>query len=130
MQVTWCDYASSDPLTCLQTPLPQGPARHFLGPLYTIGGTSWPKQEAVGIPTGRAPQLLAFDVPSLMAREAQTVVTRQAQHRLLRLTRGLNQDPPPGFDQVRSCTYQLPGVQIIDQSRCLYSEFRYEFRDC
>ena len=35
-----------------------------------------------------------------MAREAQTVVTRRAQHRLLALTQALRESPPPGFAQV------------------------------
>ena len=87
---------------CVQGGPPQGPTQPFLGPLYTIGSPSWPKQEALGISTGRGPQPLAFDVNALMAREAQAVVTRRAQHHLLSLTQALRDAPPPGFAQVHS----------------------------
>lgn len=94
----------------MQAATPQGPARPFLGPLYTIGSPSWPKQEALGIPTGRSPQLLGFHINSLMAREAQTVVTRRAQHRLLALTQALRESPPPGFAQVCAGSRPLPRI--------------------
>lgn len=52
-----------------------------------------------------------------MAREAQTVVTRRAQHRLLALTQALRDSPPPGFDQVSA---GLPFAPNLSLSAWLY----------